>query len=116
MSDYKRLTNQEWSDKIDLTQEYGYQHIYKRLYELETKIENGTLVELACKVGDTVYWITSSHEIVKAVVKAIRIVEKRVIYYVEEHGVGEYTIFDSMLFLTKAEAEAKLEQIKKERV
>ena len=28
-----------------------------RLAELETKIENGTLIELPCKVGDTVYCV-----------------------------------------------------------
>lgn len=44
MKEYKRLTNQKWSKNIDLTQELGYSYIYKRLYELETKIENGTLV------------------------------------------------------------------------
>ena len=44
MSDYKRLTNQKWSEDIDLTQELGYSYIYKRLYELEDKIEAGTLV------------------------------------------------------------------------
>ena len=44
MKEYKRLTNQKWSEDIDLTQELGYSYIYKRLYELETKIENGTLV------------------------------------------------------------------------
>lgn len=48
MSDYKRLTGQKWTDDIDLTKEYGYSYIYKRLYELEDKIENGTLVELPC--------------------------------------------------------------------
>ena len=46
MSDYKRLTGQKWTDDIDLTKEYGYSYIYKRLYELEDKIENGTLAEL----------------------------------------------------------------------
>lgn len=46
MSEYKRLTCQKWTDDIDLTKEYGYSYIYKRLYELEDKIENGTLVEL----------------------------------------------------------------------
>lgn len=46
MSDYKRLTGQKWTDDIDLTKEYGYSYIYKRLYELEDKIINGTLVEL----------------------------------------------------------------------
>ena len=42
--EYKRLTNQKWSENIDLKQELGYSHIYKRLYELEDKIEAGTLV------------------------------------------------------------------------
>lgn len=49
MREYKRLTNQKWQKDIDLMQELGYSHIYKRLYELEDKIENGTLVELPCK-------------------------------------------------------------------
>lgn len=49
MSEYKRLTGQKWTDDIDLTKEYGYSYIYKRLYELEDKIMNGTLVELPCK-------------------------------------------------------------------
>ena len=43
-NNYKRLTGQKWSDKIDLKQEYGYSHIYKRLYELEDNIEKGLLV------------------------------------------------------------------------
>ena len=41
---YERLTGQEWSENIDLTQELGYSYIYKRLYELENKIEQGTLI------------------------------------------------------------------------
>lgn len=44
MNEYKRLTNQKWSKDIDLTQGLGYSYIYKRLYELEDKIENGQLV------------------------------------------------------------------------
>lgn len=46
MSEYKRLTKQKWSNGIDLTQELGYSHIYKRLHELEDKIMDGTLIEL----------------------------------------------------------------------
>ena len=42
---YKRLTHQKYDENIDLTQEYGYSYIYKRLYELEDKIEAGILVE-----------------------------------------------------------------------
>ena len=44
---YARLTHQNYDENIDLTQEYGYSYIYKRLYELEDKIEAGTLVELS---------------------------------------------------------------------
>lgn len=43
--EYKRLTGQEWSDDIDLTQELGYSYIYKRLYEIENKIEQGKLID-----------------------------------------------------------------------
>lgn len=57
MMKYKRLTGQEWSENIDLKQELGYSYIYKRLYELETKIEQGTLIELPCKVGTVLYEI-----------------------------------------------------------
>ena len=48
---YNRLTHQKWSDKIDLKNEYGYSFIYKRLYELEDKIENGELVEVVKQKG-----------------------------------------------------------------
>ena len=44
---YERLTHQKYDENIDLTQEYGYSYIYKRLYELEDKIEAGALVELS---------------------------------------------------------------------
>lgn len=44
MGKYKRLTGQPWSKDIDLRKEYGYSHIYKRLYELENQIEKGLLL------------------------------------------------------------------------
>lgn len=43
---YKRLTHQKYDENIDLTKEFGYSYIYKRLYELENKLESGTLIEL----------------------------------------------------------------------
>lgn len=42
---YNRLTHQKWSENIDLKKEFGYSTIYKALYGLENKIENGELVE-----------------------------------------------------------------------
>ena len=42
---YNRLTRQKWSENIDLKKEFGDSTIYKALYDLENKIENGELVE-----------------------------------------------------------------------
>jgi hypothetical protein len=53
---YKRLTKQglDWQSDVQCDDE----KIYNRLTELEDKIENGTLIELPCKVGDTVWrWL-----------------------------------------------------------
>lgn len=88
MKQYKRLTNQKWSEDIDLTQELGYSYIYKRLYELEDKIENGTLVPKYSIVdcGDThcVCAVDTNNLLV----------------------IGEYE--------TKAEAKQRLEELKNE--
>lgn len=54
---YERLTDKNWKRRA-----YQFDDIYKRLAELEDKIENGTLAELPCKVGDTVYEIDYNRE------------------------------------------------------
>ena len=116
MNEYKRLTGQKWTDYIDLTKEYGYSYIYKRLYELEDKIMDGTLIKLPCKVGDRI-WAILGNNIFSRKVKSIVIrgdgytiktsntngwkdLEP---YYNAEFGV--------IWFLTKAEAEAKLKEL-----
>ena len=68
MSKYKRLTNKNWKENYDIFEdaccdtcaedcgecERNFNALV-RLAELEDKIENGQLLELPCKVGDTVY-------------------------------------------------------------
>ena len=58
MKAYKRLTvkNAMLSGRTD------GKGIYNRLYELENAIENGTLIELPCKVGDTVWKVKENDE------------------------------------------------------
>ena len=51
MADYKRLTENATA--------YNWEEVYNRLKELEDKIENGTLIELPCKVGDTLYYVNT---------------------------------------------------------
>lgn len=66
---YKRLTERRGSLVIDkcgncqnvnnpqgCTDKKCYEIMKNRLAELEDKIEDGTLVELPCKVGDTLYF------------------------------------------------------------
>ena len=51
MSKYERLTSDTgFARNLPINEE-----LYDRLYELENAIEDGTLIELPCKVGDTVW-------------------------------------------------------------
>lgn len=85
--EYKRLTNQKWSKDIDLTQELGYSYIYKRLAELEDKIDAGTLIEIPCKVGDNAVAIIDT----LAYPNAIYNVKLKDLAYIVEDENGDVT-------------------------
>lgn len=107
--EYKRLTNQKWSKDIDLTQELGYSYIYKRLAELEDKIEAGTLVEIPCKVGDNAVAIIDT----LAYPNAIYNVKLKDLAYIVEDENDDVTFQHiTRIFGTKAEAEKRLEEIR----
>lgn len=116
---YDRVTKQKWSENIDLTQELGYSYIYKRLHELEDKIEQGTLIELPCKVNDTVYWLIANKYIIECVVTLINIsVGKKTHFTVwakqKCEGVENDFSSDDLgeeWFLTREEAEKRLEEL-----
>jgi hypothetical protein len=75
---------------------------------LEDKFENGTLIELPCKVGDTVYYIGSLE--VRAFFK-IKTIHDIVAMPFSLDMLDSYKI---VWFLTKAEAEQKLKELKGE--
>lgn len=107
--EYKRLTNQKWSKDIDLTQELGYSYIYKRLAELEDKIEAGTLIEIPCKVGDNAVAIIDT----LAYPNAIYNVKLKDLAYIVEDENGDVTFQHiTRIFGTEAEAKKMLEKIK----
>lgn len=111
MREYERLTNQKWSKDIDLTQELGYSYIYKRLNELEDKIEAGTLIEIPCKVGDNAVAIIDTF----CYPNAIYNVKLKDLAYIVEDENGDVTFQHiTRIFGTEAEAEKKLEEIKNE--
>lgn len=83
-----------------------------KLNELKEKIENGTLVELPCKVGDKVYYVNENSptpRIEEYVVYGILLDESRIILHIDYWE----TIMAKDVYYTKPEAEARLEQIRK---
>lgn len=129
MKQYKRLTNQKWSEDIDLTQELGYSYIYKRLYELEDKIENKMLMEMPCKIGDTIYYanfFTSPPRIEEYVVTGIKIYANELLLKISTQiecypvkdgpcSFGKYAFTDSnSIFTSRAKAKQELEKFQNE--
>ena len=115
MSDYKRLTDEDWltTISVDDTNDAKLIEYAFRLWQLENQIKNGTLVELPCKVGDTIYYIDRYRQ-------PPRIKEYKVYGFDIDSKSGvciavDYGIFvpKNEIFLTKAEAEAKLEELKR---
>lgn len=115
MSDYKRLTNKEKANAMRKNSKtkstITFQELidgYVRLAELEDKLESGRLVELPCKVGDTVYQTDTDGE---------RIYEstiKRIIYDTGNIAFDE-TAIGTRIFLTKEESEALLKECRRRR-
>jgi hypothetical protein len=93
--------------------------VFEKLCDLEDKIENGTLVDLPCKVGDTIYEFFKYHKppfIQQTKVEKIIITEKGLKLKLARNSVYETSIasLGKTLFLTETEAEARLQELLKE--
>ncbi len=94
-----------------------FQEIIDYLGKLEDKIENGTLIELPCKVGDRI-WVILGNNIFGRKVKSIVIRGDG--YTIKTSNINGWkelepyynAEFGVIWFLTKAEAEKKLKEIK----
>jgi hypothetical protein len=111
MSDYKRLTKREGNEVHELAWNGEILH---RLAGLEDKIENGTLIELPCKVGDTVFLMAKANK--NLYYGDYFVVEKigfdKLGFYVEtERGIFR----KEHIFRNKAEAEKKLEELREKK-
>ena len=90
---------------------------YKAYNDLE---EQGLLLRLPCKVGDTVYAIGFNNNkpiIYESVVLNILITEKEIVFNVkvdefEINSQLKQSMFGKTVFLTKSEAEAKLKEMR----
>lgn len=125
MNNYKRLTEKtrdcfqydlkDFKHKIgefgDYDAFFAYSMAVKRLGELEDKIENGTLIEIPCKVGDNAVAIIDTF----CYPNAIYNVKLKDLAYIVEDENGDVTFQHiTRIFGTEAEAEKKLEEIRNE--
>lgn len=108
MSEYKRLTKWEMNKGVKCVKywQYSQEQIAERLALLEDKIENGTLIELPCKVGDTIYEINSCSN---------KVNETKARHLWDILRWKDDNLFGRWLFTDKAEAEQRLKELKDER-
>lgn len=121
---YKRLTKHiESMNPVDGNAELVDNSIkaYIRLIELEDKIENGTLIELPCKIGDTFYEAVKGLPLEEWEMTSISICRNERFYDLWAERKRDYAHwkfliedFGKTCFLTKKEAEAKLKELNKE--
>ena len=133
--EYKRLTEKvkdcfqydlkDFKHKIgefgDYDAFFAYSMAVKRLGELEDKIENGTLIELPCKVGDVMYEVFKNHKppcIQQTKVEKVIVTNKGLRLKLERNSVYETSIssLGKTLFDNEEEAEKKLEELENERI
>ena len=114
--EYKRFTDK----RKPLVSVLAATEAYWKLAEIEDKIENGTLIELPCKVGDTAYCVVETYN---KGCKGWKIRDVKV----DNIGVnlnndfitdiGEYNpcymVYGIDIFATREEAEKRLEELKK---
>ena len=92
-----------------------------RLWELEDKIENGTLVELPCKAGTIVYTIykedwTAEYTMVASRVKGFSDCGDGLgLRFVLPFGSPAVSLVGDRIFFTRAEAEARLKELRGEK-
>ena len=135
MSEYKRLTAEKVKGTtarcLRIDKDYIYttydliteekdemvDMLLNRLAELEDKIENGTLIELPCKVGDTLYYVNAY--------RPTPIIEENIVHTIEMFNARDgfniriwtqngtfYANKMPNVFKTKAEAEQRLNELK----
>lgn len=107
--------------KIDIQKQ-----LKNRIAELEDKIENGTLVELPCKVGDTVYFIeyfcnangcsNDKQTICCGCSEMLERERKNQTYVISEKKfrLKDLSKINKTLYITKAEAEVRLKELQEE--
>ena len=112
--EYNRITFRDKYNCVQVYSEYTETEVINRLAKLEDKIEEGTIMELPCKLGDT-FWVINKTKYGFPFVMDIKV------EWFELHNgcfyVGNYNCFavkawrTDNLFLTREDAEKKLKEL-----
>lgn len=93
-------------------------HLAEKLAQYEDKEEQGLLLQLPCKVGNTAWYIDNDDDNypIEIRITHIEIKENYILYYAEEKEDCGTLAFDSddfgkTIFFTQAEAEQKLKEM-----
>ena len=100
---------------------YATTKALNRLAELEDKIENGTLMELPCKIGDVMYEVIEGMPIQEWKIESIcfnKVYPKGVIWAERTSDFAHWKFWiedcGTKWFVTKAEAKQRLDELKNE--
>lgn len=124
MKDYKRVTIRHEDGSHSFMYDYNattpqIKILLDRLAELEDKIEQGTLKHFPCNIGDEVFWAwdldKQYSQVMHGVVIGLSISHKNTVWFSVKYDDGlsfDHTAesWGKSVFLTKAEAEAKLKE------
>lgn len=122
MSEYKRLTTKDEEGNWQVWED-GYSHPFEalqgaidRLAEWENDYENGKLVKLPCKVGDTIWGIYEFadeedgwYEIYPVRVREIHIRKDDIWLEIERPFIGKFV--SEKICFTREEAEKRLKEL-----
>lgn len=94
--------------------------VYRKLKEYEDLEEQGRLIKLSCKVGDTIWYVDEDDDEYPIELEIDTISKNDIntftIYYADDDNYGKFAFIDSefgeTVFLTKSEAEAKLKELR----
>ena len=120
----KRLTRGDYKDYYGDLMKDTDNKIYERLAEYEDAEENGTLVKLPCKVGDTVFYVNKyaypvrieEFIVSKIIISLTESTEAFELHFIS-NGKYEFLFYSRAtddVYFTRAEAEKKLEELKGE--
>ena len=122
-----KAMNGEWCNKyceqqrVETCNECGIYQAIQKLAEYEDLDEQGLLLRLPCKVGDTVYIISRNNEIIPLNVHGIDIRKDDFTILAKNEKYCGYSILSLLgkyesvdWFLTQAEAEQKLKEMERD--